>query len=360
MSDSQKIRVLITDDSAFTRTLISDCLSGFPDIEIAGLARNGEEALLKVRKLSPDVVTLDVEMPLLNGIETLERLMKETPLPVVMLSSLTSRGAETTIRCLEIGAFDFIEKPAQTNGMDLETFRKSLVEKVRSAGRSRRLGQIQSKNRARREFQQKSEGNIPPIRIRQDIVLIAASTGGPRALTRLLAELPADFPCPILIVQHMPKGFTGPFAGRLDQMTPLRVLEAYEGFKPVAGTAAVAPGDSHLLLKGEKTNLVCCLSDSAPVNSVRPSADVLFQSAAQIAELNPVSVILTGMGRDGTEGAKALKKRNGFVLAEAEESATVYGMPRAAREAGVVDRILPLDQMAAELIRLARPEKAFA
>lgn len=361
MGDSQKIRVLVTDDSAFMRALISDCLSGFPDIEVAGAARNGEEALLKVQRLSPDVVTLDVEMPLLDGIETLERLMKENPLPVIMLSSLTTRGAATTIRCLEAGAFDFIEKPAKAAENELETFRRLLAEKIRSASRSRLLNRMRAMNPPAAEGGQKSEAPSAPIREgRPDIVLAAASTGGPRALYSLLGSLPKDFPCPILIVQHMPKGFTRPFAERLDQITPLRVLEAYEGFQPAAGTAAIAPGDSHLLLKGTKGNLVCSLSVSAPVNSVRPSADVLFQSAAQIVGLCPVTVILTGMGRDGTEGARALKKLNGVVLAEAEGSATVYGMPRSAREAGVVDRMLPLEQMAAELIRLARPGKAFA
>ncbi len=360
MEDPQAIRVLVTDDSAFTRALISDCLSGCPDIEIAGVARNGEEALLKVRRLLPDVVTLDVEMPLLNGIETLDRLMKETPLPVIMLSSLTTRGAETTIRCLEIGAFDFIEKPAKSNGNDLETFRRCLIEKVRSAGRSRLLRRMQAKSRPVQETRQKAEESFVPSRIRPDIVLVAASTGGPRALSRVLADLPKDFPCPILIVQHMPKGFTGPFAGRLDQVSPLRVLEAYEGFQPAPGTAALAPGDSHLLLKGTKEKLVCCLSETAPVNSVRPSADVLFQSAARIDGLYPAAVILTGMGRDGTEGARVLKKLNGVIFAEAEESATVYGMPRCAREAGVVDRMIPLEQIAAELIRLAGAEKPLA
>lgn len=361
MDDAQRIRVLVTDDSAFTRALISDCLSGFPDIEVAGVARNGEEALLKVRRLSPDVVTLDVEMPLLNGIETLKQLMSETPLPVIMLSSLTARGAETTVRCLEIGAFDFIEKPAKAGGNDLEAFRRNLVEKVRSAGRARRLSRVQAKNRFTPEGRTKlEEKSSVPGRNRPGIVLIAASTGGPRALSQLLTNLPGDFPCPILIVQHMPKAFTGPFAGRLDQVSPLRVLEAYEGFQPAPGTAALAAGDSHLLLKGTRESLACSLSGSAPVNSVRPSADVLFQSAAQIDGLLPVGVILTGMGRDGTEGARALKKQNGIVLAETEESATVYGMPRSAREAGVVDRMLPLEQMASELIRLARPEKPVA
>ncbi|MFA0888288.1 MAG: chemotaxis response regulator protein-glutamate methylesterase [Synergistales bacterium] len=358
MDASGKIRVLVTDDSAFVRTLLADCLAENPDVEVAGTARNGEEALAKVRKLAPDVITLDVEMPLLNGIETLERLMRETPLPVIMLSSLTSKGAETTIRCLEAGAFDFIEKPVLRGGEGLTAFRRTLAEKVRAAARSGATARMRAKNRPADACFPRAEDPLFLPWNRADLILVAASTGGPRALSTLLAGLPADFPCPVLVVQHMPKTFTAPFAGRLDQISPLRVVEAYEGFKPVAGTVAIAPGDSHLLLKGTKGNLTCSLSALPPVNSVRPAADILFQSAALIPDLCPITVILTGMGRDGTEGVRALKRHKTVVLAESEESATVWGMPRAAREAGLVNRMLPLDRIAGELIRLARSRMA--
>lgn len=348
--EQSRIRVLITDDSAFMRNILGDILSLTSDIEVAGRARSGSGAVQKVLELKPDVVTMDVEMPEMNGLEALEKIMKECPTPVIMISSQTSRDAEITMRCLESGAFDFIKKPSGADSGEMEQLRQELLQKIRLAFTSNASG-IKKRAAPGNQLEEYAVTDPSGSAI-YDLLLIAASTGGPQTLAKLIPSLPADFPVPIALVQHMPKEFTASFAQRLDQISGLSVMEAKEDIRLVPGMVVVAPGGRHLVLKGEKGNIRCTLSDAPPMNFVRPAADLLFLSASGLPGVATLAVILTGMGKDGTEGAMALKAKNGFVIAESSETAVVFGMPRSAMEAGAVNQMLPLNLMAENLIRI--------
>lgn len=350
MSQRQKIRVLVTDDSAFMRNILGDIISSAPDIIVAGRARSGADALQKIAELKPDVVTMDVEMPEMDGLQALNRIMEENPTPVIMISSQTDRDAEITIRCLESGAFDFIKKPSGPDPDEMERLRQELLQKIRLAFTSN------TSVAARRAVPEKPVREYaiaePPVRGTYDLLLIAASTGGPQTLARLMPKIPSDFPAPIALVQHMPREFTRSFAQRLDQISGLSVTEAKDNVRLLPGMAIVAPGGSHLLLRGEKGNIRSALSDDPPVNFVRPAADLLFQSACELPGVTALAVILTGMGKDGTDGARALRANKGFIIAESSETAVVFGMPRSAMEAGAVDQMLPLDLIAENLVRI--------
>lgn len=348
-----RIRVLITDDSAFMRNILGDILSSASDIEVVGRARSGSDAVQKVLELKPDVVTMDVEMPGMNGMEALNKIMEERPTPVIMISSQTSRDAEITIRCLESGAFDFIKKPSGADAEEMEQLHQELPQKIRLAFTSN-ASVAQKRVVLKKQLEEYVAGTAQ--KLTYDLLLIAASTGGPQTLAKLMPHLPADFPVPIALVQHMPKEFTTSFAQRLDQISGLLVMEAKDDLRLVPGMAVVAPGGRHLALKGEKGNIRCALSDAPPVNFVRPAADVLFLSASGLQGVTTLAVILTGMGKDGTEGAMALKEKNGFVIAESSETAVVFGMPRSAMEAGAVNQMLPLNLMAENLIRIFSKE----
>jgi two-component system chemotaxis response regulator CheB len=333
------IRVLVVDDSAFMRRVISEAIAAEPDMEVAGVATNGLDALLKVERVQPDVVTLDVEMPEMDGLTALRHLMARYPRPVVMLSSLTQAGALTTIRALTIGAVDFVAKPSGSISLDFHRVRDELIQKVRVAASARIGRPAPPAPRAART----PAGLSLPHRAFEHLVVIGTSTGGPRALATVLPHLPVDDSTAYLIVQHMPAGFTRSLAERLDGITRLAVREAAQGDRLSAESVLVAPGDHHLRVKacGEIE------LDQAPrVHGVRPSVDVTLASLVETFGRRAVVAILTGMGQDGADGAAAVRAAGGYVIAEDESSCVVWGMPRAVVERGGADRVVPLDQVA--------------
>jgi two-component system chemotaxis response regulator CheB len=350
MNDS-KVRVLIVDDSALMRKLLGDMLSSDPRVEVVGTAKDGIDGLGKVKALSPDVVTLDIEMPNKNGLEVLEELMRTHPLPVIMVSSLTQEGAQVTLKALSLGCVDFVGKPSGAISLDIKSVAADLIEKVVMA-KSARLRPL-SKTKAADMLPRPAVPRLRPGR--REILAIAASTGGPMALQQLIAALPRNFPLPIVITQHMPKDFTASFAKRLDSLSELSVAEAAEGMPLRPGLAVVAPGGAHLIVKRRIPGGVFCgLSDAPPVLSVKPSANIMFLSVADEFGGNVLGVILTGMGRDGTDGAAVLHSKGAYIIAESQETCVVYGMSRAAVEAGVVDELLPLPYIADALVRCVR------
>jgi two-component system chemotaxis response regulator CheB len=352
MTSIEKIRVLITDDSAFMRQILADTLTAEGDIEEAGRARNGADAVQKALTLHPDVITMDVEMPDVTGLAALETIMRRNPTPVIMVSSRTGEGTETTLKCLEAGAFDFIQKPLVRSPEEFERFGRELREKVRLAASS---GKAAPRPVARPPFAEVS----PPTPRKAgpfDLLLVASSTGGPQALSRIIPSLPANFPVPVAVVQHMPRDFTASLAKRLDQQSKLSVVEAEEGLPLRQGMVVIAQGGRHLLLKS-RGELYCSLSDAPPLNSVRPAADFLFLSAADLTGTASLALVLTGMGKDGTEGARALKAKGGYVLAESSETAVVFGMPRSVIEAGMADEVLPLYDVPEKLMEIFGKKK---
>ncbi|QDX94979.1 Chemotaxis response regulator protein-glutamate methylesterase CheB [Brevibacillus laterosporus] len=377
-----KIKVLVADDSAFMRKVISDILTSDPNIEVVARARNGMECLEKVKEFQPDVVTLDVEMPILDGLATLERLMAEQPLPVVMLSSLTKEGADATLKALELGAFDFIGKPSGPISLDIHKVGQQLVELVKEAavakGRikqkltapltktSVKKTQVEPQKKLRQtektseypSLSDKGSKGLQPMEMSDKtgtkVVFLGTSTGGPRALQTLLTHIPAFFPAPILIVQHMPPGFTKSLAQRLDSMCQITVKEASDGEEIKAGTAYIAPGGYHMeATQPTGGKVIIKLHQEAPRGGHRPSVDVLFESASKLTHTRQWAVILTGMGADGTAGLRQMKEAHHVVgLIEDQSSCVVYGMPRAAIQAGLADHVVPLDHMAETLVRL--------
>jgi two-component system, chemotaxis family, protein-glutamate methylesterase/glutaminase len=339
-----KIRVLIVDDSRFVRQAVARMLNTSADIEVVGQAADGRQGIEKAKELKPDVVTLDVQMPHMGGLETLERLMELAPVPaVLLLSSLTSEGAEVTLRGLELGALDFVDKSTAKGQMNLLSLAEELRAKIRAlAGSPRR-----------------ARGLAPPVAApvalprgstRALAVAIGTSTGGPTALQVVIPRLPKDFGAAVLVVQHIPVGFTRYLADRLAQRSALPVDEARDGDPVVPGRVLIAPGGLHmkLVLRGDA---VLVRLDEEPRDSLhRPSADVLMASVAEIFGPRSVGVVLTGMGTDGAEGLAAIRKAGGRTLAESEESCVIYGMPKAAIEAGVVDRAVPLAEVADAIV----------
>ena len=334
------VRVLVVDDSAFMRRVIADAIASQPDMEVAGVAHNGLDALLKVEQLQPDVVTLDVEMPDMDGLTALRHLMARYPRPVVMLSSQTQHGAITTLRALSIGAVDFVAKPSGAISLDFSRVREELLQKIRGAALARIRAQVASTRRppdATRVPRAKYPGAF------EHLVVIGCSTGGPRALAALVPELPAEAPTAYLIVQHMPAGFTRSLAERLDASGPIAVREAVAGDRLEGGTALVAPGDYHLRLSPSGA---VELDQAARVHGVRPSVDVALESVSERFGSKTVAVILTGMGQDGAAGAAVVRQAGGYVLAEDESTCVVWGMPRAVVERGLAHRVAPLDGIA--------------
>ncbi|ASA96185.1 chemotaxis response regulator protein-glutamate methylesterase [Anoxybacillus sp. FSL W8-0382] len=350
-----KVKVLVVDDSAFMRKLISDFLSEHPRLHVVGTARDGQEALQKIEQLNPDVVTLDVEMPVMNGLETLKHIMQKKPLPVVMISSTTTEGAENTILALQYGAVDFIAKPSGTISLDLYKIRDKMIEKVLLASEANlRTVKIKQKMSMLPQKQYSKIGVSERNNAigKKKIIAIGTSTGGPRALQHVLTKFPATIDAPILIVQHMPKGFTKSLATRLDSLCNIRVKEAEDGEVIQKGIAYIAPGGNHLYVKRVGTSLAIHLDEAAPRNGHRPSVDVMFESLSALTDYEKVAVIMTGMGSDGTAGLKQLKASgNTFVVAESAESSVVFGMPKSAIAANVVDEIVHVDDIAEAVMR---------
>lgn len=343
-------RVLVVDDSAFMRRVIGEAIVSQPDLELAGTAVNGLDALLKVELLNPDVVTLDVEMPEMDGLVALRHLMTRYPRPVVMVSSLTQAGAVATLRALTIGAVDFVGKPSGAISLDFHHVRDELIQKVRIAATARvRGGGPAAHATAEHRPTAPRRTSTPPtdhLRGRQRVdrlVVIGSSTGGPRALGSVVPGLPNDGRTAYLIVQHMPAGFTHSLAERLDSQSAITVREAAAGDRLEPGLALVAPGDFHLRLTPEG---LVELDQSARVHGVRPSVDVALHSLAASFGQRTITAILTGMGQDGATGAATVRQAGGLVFAEHESTCVVYGMPRAVVDRGLADLVVPLDRMA--------------
>lgn len=341
----KKTRVLVVDDSALIRSLMTEIINAEEDMEVVGVAIDPYAAREQIKKLDPDVVTLDVELPRMNGIEFLERLMRLRPTPVVMVSSLTAAGTSTTLRALELGAVDFVLKPAIDVEDGLHDLAADLTDKIRTAAVARVRRYVDPpRQRAPAEALPVSRPTVGP-RTDETIIVIGASTGGTEALRELLECIPRTAP-PILVTQHMPPGFTKSFAERLDRTCQINVCEATAGQRLLSGNAYIAPGSAHLLVARRGSVGYTELSDGPPVNRHRPSVDVLFASAAATYGRRALGVILTGMGRDGAVGLAEMHAAGSFTIAQDEASCIVFGMPKAAIECGGVSKIAPLRSIA--------------
>lgn len=343
---ANKIDVLVVDDSAYMRKVVSNLLQSDEDIFVVDTARDGLDAIEKIKKWKPTVVTLDVEMPRLDGLGALERIMKECPTPVIMLSSLTQEGSVTTVKALTMGAVDFVGKPSGTISLDIHKVQKDLISKIKIAARASVSSLLSSTlsilTKPVIKPMVQSTG-IAPSRL----VIIGSSTGGPNALQQVIPRLPGNLPAAVLIVQHMPPGFTNSLANRLNDTSQLEVCEAKEGDLLQCGKAYVAPGGFHMILH---SRTIIGLNQSPPVHSVRPAVDVTFESVAAFYGSQIVGVILTGMGYDGSKGASLVKKLGGQTIAQDEASCVVYGMPRVVVEMGKADKILPVQDIAHEIV----------
>jgi two-component system, chemotaxis family, protein-glutamate methylesterase/glutaminase len=341
----KQITVLVVDDSAFMRKLIKDFLSEDPRIKVLDTARNGQEAIEKTAKLKPDVVTMDVEMPVMNGIEAVKGIMEKHPVPVIMLSSTTKAGAANTILAMEAGAIDFITKPSGAISLDLHIVKSELIEKVitSSKARVRRTRPVQQPV-PKKQVVEMIRTSLPKL------VLIGTSTGGPRALQEVITKLPAEIQAPVLVVQHMPAGFTQSLANRLNTLSAVHVKEAEADERLQNGTVYIAPGGYHMRLAQKAGKISVTLDEGPTEGGHRPAVNVLFSSAASIKDYYKIAVIMTGMGSDGTLGLLELKEA-GLVssIAESEESAVVYGMPKAAALTKKVDEIVHLESIAAAI-----------
>lgn len=341
------ITVLVVDDSVVIRRLVSDILTSDRGIEVVGTAANGKVALAKIPQLNPDVVTLDVEMPVMDGLETLVALRKLYPkLPVIMFSTLTERGASATMDALERGASDYVSKPANVGNVSasMETVRAQLIPKIKAL-HMRALG-VPARPAAATMIRAVGP---PPARGpagRVDVVVVGVSTGGPDALTTVVSALPKDFPVPIVVVQHMPPVFTALFAKRLDTKSPLTVSEARTGDRLEPGMVLIAPGDFHLRLRTDKFGVIAQLDQGTPENYCRPSVDVLFRSAPETFGAAVLAVVLTGMGSDGAKGAARIVEAGGSVIVQDAATSVVWGMPGAVVTAGLAAEVLPLGDMA--------------
>ncbi len=352
-----KIRVLVVDDSALVRRLLSEILSSDPEIEVVGTAQDAYLARQKIKQLNPHVLTLDVEMPRMDGIQFLRNLMRLHPMPVVMCSSLTERGAEVTLEALALGAIDFVTKPKVDLAHKLDDYAREIIHKVKVAARARVHTSSQTPEVNLKVVEKLTADAVLPrssgrhFRTTEQIAAIGASTGGTEAIRDVLTALPSDAPG-IVITQHIPKAFSGPFARRLDSCCALTVCEASDGQQILRGHAYVAPGDKHLLVVRDGAQYRCRLHDGPEVERHKPSVDVLFRSVAQNAGPNAIGVMLTGMGRDGAQGMKEMREAGASCIVQDEPSSVVWGMPGAAWELGAADSQHPLAQIGAKIMQL--------
>lgn len=348
-----KIRVLVVDDSAFMRKVISDMLSDDDDIEVIGTAKNGKDAIDKALLLKPQIITMDVEMPVLDGIAALDKLLELKPEPkVIMLSSLTNNGGEATMKALEAGAVDFVPKPtASIIHFDAEDIKADLIRKIKSAAISNISFYTRQKAAPLHMKPAQKEVKAPLHSNLKYIIAIGTSTGGPRALQEVVPLLPADLPAAVLIVQHMPPGFTKSLAQRLDGLSQINVKEAENGDVLKPGWAYLAPGDYHMFLDRGSGEYIIGLNQAPPMTGHRPSVNYMMNSAADCGHRNLIAVMMTGMGSDGSEGIAKIKKAGGKTIAQNEETCVVYGMPKAAVAVGAIDRIVPLNEIAKEIIK---------
>jgi len=371
------IGVLIVDDSPFMRLTLQKILSQDPGIKVLDTARDGREGISKLQALRPQVVTMDVEMPVMNGLQALEEIMRWQPTPVIILSSVTTEGAKATLKALDLGAFDVVAKPSGSPGADLQALSRDLVDKVKAASgvNPARLGRkyvplgsavqpavssvtkgVTSSGMVAQPIGKAPRFNgtgklalLPKHAV--EIVAIGTSTGGPSALQAVLPALPANFPVPVLVAQHMPPGFTGPLAQRLNGLCPLNVREGIHGEVLKAGTVYVAPAGKQLQVQRMAGQLTLHIGDEAPIPTLyHPSVDVMFLSLAKAVGKGVLGVVMTGMGNDGTKGMKEVKALQGFAIAESEETCVVYGMPRSLVDAGLADRVVPLGEIGRTIV----------
>jgi two-component system, chemotaxis family, protein-glutamate methylesterase/glutaminase len=358
-SSERKVRVLVIDDSALVRKVVKTILQQDPDIEVVGVAADPYLAREKIKLLQPDVLTLDVEMPRMDGATFLRNIMRLRPMPVIMVSTHTTMSADITLEALALGAVDFVTKPHMSLQHTVSEFAEELIAKVKVAAKARLKAREASVSPLKEISPRLSAEAVlprtPPLRATQRVVVriiaIGASTGGTEAIKDLLSSLPEDAPATV-IAQHIPESFSEPFARRLNGLCALQVHEAHDGQEILPGHAYVAPGSHHLMVVSEGSRLVCLLSDGPPVNRHRPSVDVLFRSVAQSVGPNALGVILTGMGSDGAQGLLEMREAGAGTMAQDEETSVVWGMPKEAVKLGGVDRILPLDRIAKEVMAL--------
>jgi two-component system, chemotaxis family, protein-glutamate methylesterase/glutaminase len=356
------IRILIVDDSVVIRKVLSDALASDPTVTVAGTASDGRIALAKITQLHPDLVTLDVEMPNLSGLETIAEIRKLQPkLPIIMFSTLTERGASTTLDALALGASDYVTKPSNTGSLEvtIARIRQELLPKIKALCASRQPSDKKIAFPVSNTKQGISQQTYPPHpAARIDILAIGTSTGGPNALAELLPAIPMDLPVPIIIVQHMPPLFTRLLAERLNKQAAISVHEGEAGKKIEPGHAWIAPGNYHMTLERQGTAVQLNLNQEPPENSCRPAVDQLFRSVSSVFGPNVLAVVLTGMGSDGVQGAQHIRERGGQVFIQDEESSVVWGMPGQVAAAGLADATYPLSQMASEIVRRVSQQRS--
>ncbi len=343
------IRVLVVDDSAFMRKIISEILNQEPDIKVVATARNGLDALQKLERFDVDIVTLDLEMPVLDGLETIHRIMNTNPLPILVLSGMTQRSHDITIQALSRGAIDFIAKPSGSFSPDLPTIGKELTAKIRSLVGVKPITTKKVSSISPRVVETISESTLKRTKTSNTIVAIGSSTGGPKALEELFMQLPTDLNAGIIVIQHMPKDFTRSLATRLNSLSTIAVKEASEGDYIKDGQALVAPGGYHLVVDQQKQ---IRLNQEPPVKYLRPAIDVTMQSLTPVFKNKIIGVILTGMGNDGAAGMAGIKQNGGFTIAQDEATSTIYSMPRAVYQEGNADYVLPLNEIAPRILTL--------
>ena len=352
---SGKIRVLVVDDSALMRKLIPQILERDRTIEVVGTAMDGAFGLKKIEELRPDVVTLDLEMPRMDGMEMLRQIMRKHRIPVIIVSALSTEGATATFKALALGALDFVAKPRDAASAHMDEIAEDLIRKIKIASKTR-----MSNVAARPVATELRKPAKPATRVRKEptkVVAIGVSTGGPNALQYLLSQLPGNFPGSIVVVQHMPEGFTDMFSRRLNECCAIDVKEAQSGDLLIAGRALICPGNRHIKLRRMPLASTVVLTDEDRVNGHRPSVDVLFRSLASEFGNSAIGVLMTGMGDDGAAGMGLVKDAGGLTIAQTEESCVVFGMPRAAIERGFAMRVVPLEMIANALVSQCSPER---
>lgn len=342
------IKVLVVDDSILIRKILTDILESDDEIKVIDTAKNGKEALEKLESLKPDLVTLDIEMPIIDGITTLKHIVSKYKVPVIMISSLTSEGADLTLEALDQGAVDFLPKPTNVFGLKQNDIKKQIIEKVKAAVKSKfyTIKPIVKTTKCNKHIRSepKSQSNF------QNIIAIGTSTGGPRALQSIIPQLPADINASVVIVQHMPPKFTKSLADRLNSISNIKVKEAEEGDILLRGNAYIAPGDYHLRIINESGKLVVRLSQEPEVLGLRPTVDIMMESVAKLEGYNKIGVILTGMGSDGSRGIRSIKQFGGFTIAQDETTSVVFGMPKAAIDTKCIDSVLPIEKIGDKIL----------
>jgi len=347
-------RVLIVDDSAFFRKRLSEIISTDPGLEVVGTAKNGQEAIDQVRELSPDVITMDMEMPVMDGISAVRKIMEHRPIPVLMLSTWTTEGAKSTLDALEAGAADFLPKRFEDLSEDQSIAHQKLCQRLlhlakNFRGKAHRSPSLKPINNTSANQSKKS----PSISTNLKLVAIATSTGGPVALQKVLTQLPANFPYPIILIQHMPATFTPSFAERLNNQCAIDIKHAADGDVLVAGTAYLAPGGKQMLIKGNRNRQYIAIEDGKAEQTYKPCVDITLESVARICPAETLAVVLTGMGSDGRDGCKKIHHHGGTIWSQDEQSCTVYGMPMAIASAGIADRVLSLGDIGQQLAEIS-------